>query len=93
MSENEAGIAEMLLQSHEGNSIRVLPALPTAWKNGHVTGLKARGGTTVDIYWSNNKLDKVILKSRFNNSIDLIYNDSVVPLSILKDKTLEYTHM
>ena len=57
-----AGVCEMLMQSHNGE-IELLPALPKAWPNGAVKGLRARGGFVVDMTWAEGKVVTVTIKS------------------------------
>ena len=71
-----AGVTESLLQSHESDIIRILPALPNSWENGIVKGLKARGNITVSIQWENNSLKKLDLISKYDSQKKVIYNGS-----------------
>lgn len=71
-----AGIAEMLVQSHDG-AVHLLPALPTAWKNGKVEGLCARGGFEVAIQWAEGKMTHAAIKSTIGGTLRL---RSYVPL-------------
>ena len=81
-----AGIAEMLLQS-QNDIIHLLPALPTAWSEGEVSGLKARGNVLVDMKWSAGKLTQVKLKSRYNGNYNLLYKGKQLMLKMIAGKT------
>ncbi len=55
-----AGVLEMLLQSSPDGSVTALPALPKAWSNGYVRGIRTRGGKTIDLEWADGKVTKFI---------------------------------
>lgn len=66
-----AGIAEMLLQSHDG-AVHVLPALPDAWKDGCIKGLRARGGFVLEkISWKDGHVDEIVVRSTAGGNLRL----------------------
>lgn len=85
-----ASIAEMLLQSHEGDTIRLLPALPKAWEKGNMAGLKARDGITIDIYWEQNRLIKALLTSGQNKKVYVLYEGEAVQVNLNEGKAFEF---
>lgn len=76
-----AGIAEMLLQSHEGY-LHLLPAIPNHWKEGKFEGLRARGGITVGAEWKEKKLQKITLLATADNDFRIKIPEYVQRLSI-----------
>ena len=72
-----AGIAEMLLQSHAG-CLHLLPALPAAWPDGQVCGLRARGGYEVDIEWRAGRLREARIRPRVDGECRLWAGEPVM---------------
>ena len=83
-----AGICEMLLQSQE-DEINLLPALPAAWPDGSVTGLRARGNFTVDIEWKDGKLVSATIHSLGGNLCKVRYGNVTREVKIKEGAALQ----
>ena len=82
-----AGVAESLIQSHEG-AISLLPGLASGWKDGSVSGLRARGGFEVSIEWKNGKLESATISNRKGGNCQVRYGDKSVTISVKPGKAV-----
>ena len=97
-----SGMDEMLLQSSQRYStqpggledsyvIDLLPALPSLWPTGKITGLRARGGVEVDLEWKNGTLYRATVRSVEGTSARLRYRDETLPIKLSPGQRLEVT--
>jgi alpha-L-fucosidase 2 len=89
-----AGIAEMLLQSRyhpEGGEVNLLPALPSAWSDGSVEGLLARGGFTVDIDWKDGQLVQAKITAKQPRKLLARWGDKVWGKALKSGETIILT--
>lgn len=84
-----AGIAEMLIQSHQG-FVELLPALPAEWSSGEVKGLRARGGFEVDMKWEDGSLVSANVKSLSGNKSILRYQEKDLELDLKKGESRKF---
>jgi len=76
-----SGMTELVLQSRNG-VVHLLPALPSAWPDGHMTGLRARGGLGVDVWWRAGRLDRARLTARVAGTHRVVLDGQVLGLRL-----------
>jgi alpha-L-fucosidase 2 len=86
-----AAITEMLMQSHEGE-IHLLPAIPSHWTEGIVSGLRARGGVELSFSWKNSKIEQVSIKASKTSTIWIRCGQDAAQLQVVSGKTYELNH-
>lgn len=82
-----AAVAESLLQSHAGE-ISLLPGLSTDWKDGSISGLRARGGYEVSMQWKDGRLQSAKIRSQVGGPCSLRYGDRTTALTVQRGETI-----
>ncbi len=85
-----AAIAEMLLQSHAGE-LHLLPALPEAWHSGHIRGLAARGGFSVNLEWCHGQLKQAVITSLAGSPLRIRWRDKTLDVTLEKGSSYVFT--
>jgi alpha-L-fucosidase 2 len=85
-----SGMTEMILQSRN-DQILLLPALPSAWPTGRLTGLRARGAVGVDVIWSRGKLETAVFTAAADGRHHVRYGASTIDLDIKKGQRVRLT--
>ncbi len=78
-----AGVSELFLQSHNG-MLHLLPALPSSWTDGKITGLRTRGNFEVDVIYAGGKLDHAVITSNAGEPCKVYYNGKEKEFSTVK---------
>jgi alpha-L-fucosidase 2 len=76
-----SGMTEMVLQSRNG-ALHLLPALPSAWPKGSITGLRARGAVGVDVHWKGGKLERAVLTAERDGDHRVFLNGQSLDLRL-----------
>jgi len=82
-----AAIAEMVMQS-QNNEINLLPALPKAWNEGSMHGLRARGACTVNVDWADGELKKATIQSTKGGTYNIRYKELTKTVSLKPNQTI-----
>ena len=85
-----AAVAEMLVQSNENRTV-LLPALPPAWENGHITGLCIQGGAEIELDWKSGKLISFVIKAKKDIQNLIVYKDKTFNIMINEGDTKKFT--
>lgn len=81
-----SGMTEMVLQSRN-DRIYLLPALPSAWPTGHITGLRARGAVGVDVRWTGGKLTEAVLTANADGRHTVVHGGQTLEVTLKKGQS------